>query len=71
MGIKEDWSRVKDTKKYGETIERVFGVRLRLPSKDTPGYDDYLNEVRLILTKYDMKQAAEEIYKMLVNKYQL
>lgn len=71
MGIKEDWSRVKDTKKYGETIERVFGIRLKLPAKDTPEYEDYVNEVRLILTKYDMTTAAEEIYKMLVNKYQL
>lgn len=71
MSTKGDWSRVKDTKKYGETVERVFGIRLKLPAKDTPEYDNFVNEIRLILTKYDMTTAAEEIYKMLVNTYQL
>jgi hypothetical protein len=35
MGIKGDRSRVIDVLKYNETIERVYGVRIKLPPIDS------------------------------------
>ena len=49
MGIKGDWSRVKDSKKYGETIENIYGKRIKLPPKGSQEFNQLQAELLAIL----------------------
>jgi len=72
MGIKEDWSRVKDHKKYGETIERVFGKRIKIPTQDSQEFNQLQAELlAILLVEREQTAAVKRILNHLIQNYSL